>query len=207
MNKWKKFEDIATGIFAVGMTFWTFSVLISVFLPRLYELYGEGAKLQIIKFLLLLAFIIGMIFVARWQMEEVNPKIKRAANEYDYWDAEWIKGLKSIIGNKDSAWGGLLRVAFHAIPLYFPLLVGKMDLLVEFKVVLFAFAMLAYLLVELRYVFNSIVRLGNFILKKLHIRHWLVKLLFALLGVIVFAPAALYVGYRLVIFYINYFSK
>ena len=186
----KKTEEKIMLISIIIMLLFLLVAFISIFIPRLYEIYGLDVSGQILKFIGLLILTIGFVFLAREQLKEDS-------------DEESFIGRVFVINN--SHLRNFIKIAFHLLPLYFTLFVIKIDLLNEFKAVLIVFSWVAFLLVELNYQFHKIFNASAYIIKKLGIKNGYLLVGIFLSSFVVFLIAVCYVGYKLVIFYVNRF--
>lgn len=191
----KNTEEKIMLTFVIIMLLMLLLAFISIFLPRLYELYGSNSTQQIVEFIILLLITIGFIFLARRYLD---------SNEGDVEEKSIDKKFIQKTFSKDNLiFSNIIKAAFHLLPLYFTLLIIRIDLLFEFKVVLIAFCWVAFLLVELRYLFDKTLDRSEYISKKLKIKN--IWAILAMLGltIIAFFIGAIYVGYNLVMFYIK----
>lgn len=199
----KKSEKIIFIVFISTIAFFSLAIILSVLFPKISAIYGSEISWQIGKFIILLSFAISMTFLARWQFNDIEEKENK-----DYEEEEEEKNIwKKIIAKENKSFNGFIQIAFHSLPLYFPLLFANMDLVIGFKVVLFAYSIFAYLLVELRYLVNKLIRLIIFIRKKLKIENIFVLLGIIFFLIIFFFITTFFIGYGLVIFYINTLSE
>jgi hypothetical protein len=170
---------------------------ISIFLPNLYEIYGSQSMQQIVEFIILLLITVGFIFLARKYLDNNEGDVKEKSIDKNF--------IQKTFGKDNLIFSNIIKTAFHLLPLYFTILIIRIDLLVEFKIVLITFCWVAFLLVELKYLLDEILDKSEYISKKLKIKNiWAILVILGLTGVAFFI-GAIYIGYNLIMFYMNKF--
>lgn len=172
-----------------------FVFIVYIFFSPDYMARKEEAVKDLIIFLAVFILVFGFALIAR---REINIDNKKREPEVE-------KELKNesvgFAENDMRFFGKVFKILFHFLPLYFTLFIIKIDLLMEYKVILIVLSLLAYALVELNYLFGKVLDFVSYIRKVFKIESWWGTglLLLAFFGGVF--GVTIYFAYNLIMFY------
>lgn len=147
----------------------------------------EKAMHDLIVFIVIFFLLLAFAVVAGWQINGKIPFRKGVA----------LRRLVAI-NKRNGIVGNLIKIAFHLFPLYFTLVLIKMDLFVGFKAGLVILALFSYMLIELDYIFKRTIALT---------KYFNIKSRFGIAAMVICVPIVLFISifyfvYGLIQFYI-----
>jgi hypothetical protein len=152
--KYKTERKIEMGAYI--FMFLSFFILMTVLdYATVFEEKGSAAIEDLIKFLILFVVVFSFGLVARWQITEVDTTNTASETIQN-------KGfLAKIIAKENIYFNGIIKNSFHLFPLYFTILLIKIDLAIIFKAVLFALSIFFYMLVEITFIWNKVFSISK----------------------------------------------
>lgn len=200
IKKLKK-DDLGAGILSVVVLI----LLTLMGFSYAYQSEGSVAYRDLAIFVVLFIIVFFFLLVVRSIINiDSEEEMKEEAEEEkeEKREEEKKKGLVARIINKENIFfNNFIRASFHLLPLYFTLILIKIDLWIGFKAVLFVFSIVAYMMIEINYIYRKIFKFADKYAKN---KKYEVYVL--IVTPIMVLAATVYFAYNLVLFYMNRFK-